>query len=804
MTIYESNYRFNDPIRYFTSNDPYYWEIDNIPLKQLMENDLWLKDQLEAGIKITIDEIDRSGFSELKPYTLGVDSRVRVKPGRFSARINDPMVDFRLQEIYRVAGEVFHEDQAWRMATMSTSSLAGNLSSLTAVNDPNNATFMNGLYERAFALEVFNTFMPPNLQSSQSRRTNAPGATSINVPGESTNSMVLGRGSVSTGGNMVRLDASAGQYIQYLDSRGYRTGDISNPDYIHFSKTIEANFIKFWRGVTRTAIVDVPEELTIEIPEFNVNDFDYIDEQGLRQQRLDAEVRIDLLFIYSKPVDTSYVRVRDSSRANLTTPVRSRTINKAELGLVKGAGVILQKNSTMNGYDSSGAASNLGTKIFANVADSLNTSAGFTREQIYGSFPSPDDLMNMTPLLAEQLEAENHLLVGQSILPVAYVIVRKPTGVSNDVIVAQEDIVDIRPFFRTTELSYNERAGIAAANPPLSIANPVVSRLELKQNNKKIKIYVDDAIANLPSPGGGGGGGGGTTFNNPRIVGTGYILGGLKYGPEATILSFSGNRNSDIDLKKSKLIEEFGYPEFARESLITILPNWDQADWTLRAGVAPTYAHDYIDVAYTNDLPDASVLSQLEHFCDLDGSPAFTGYELAVEVQYPVCVAKKTIYFNDLNVSGYQDFHIDLEYVNCVPISQNATELNRKPIGLTYSKGVNNFTIFAYWHWGGLFKSRDNHADLQNVRDSWGNMSDSMFTTKLRLETQKSLGHFVTHKAFTERTSSAGAMVGRRTTFGLSVFPTVRFNIIGIPAGYQSVLTTPDVGINSPNRLILR
>jgi len=30
--------KFTDPIRYFKANDPYYWEVDNIPLKQLQEN----------------------------------------------------------------------------------------------------------------------------------------------------------------------------------------------------------------------------------------------------------------------------------------------------------------------------------------------------------------------------------------------------------------------------------------------------------------------------------------------------------------------------------------------------------------------------------------------------------------------------------------------------------------------------------------------------------------------------------------------------------------------------------------------
>ena len=41
----ESAYKFTQPVRYFKNNDPYHWEIDNIPIKQLEENVLWLKDQ---------------------------------------------------------------------------------------------------------------------------------------------------------------------------------------------------------------------------------------------------------------------------------------------------------------------------------------------------------------------------------------------------------------------------------------------------------------------------------------------------------------------------------------------------------------------------------------------------------------------------------------------------------------------------------------------------------------------------------------------------------------------------------------
>ena len=42
-------YNFVTPIRYFKSNDPYYYEVDNLPLRQLEENILYVKNQLERA-----------------------------------------------------------------------------------------------------------------------------------------------------------------------------------------------------------------------------------------------------------------------------------------------------------------------------------------------------------------------------------------------------------------------------------------------------------------------------------------------------------------------------------------------------------------------------------------------------------------------------------------------------------------------------------------------------------------------------------------------------------------------------------
>jgi len=83
----ESVYKFTTPIRYFKNNDPYFWEVDNIPIKQLEENVLWLKDQIEAGSDLS--GITRRNFAELKPSVDGTSRTVTVGRGNFTARIND-------------------------------------------------------------------------------------------------------------------------------------------------------------------------------------------------------------------------------------------------------------------------------------------------------------------------------------------------------------------------------------------------------------------------------------------------------------------------------------------------------------------------------------------------------------------------------------------------------------------------------------------------------------------------------------------------------------------------------------------
>jgi len=79
-------------------------------------------------------------------------------------------------------------------------------------------------------------------------------------------------------------------------------------------------------------------------------------------------------------------------------------------------------------------------------------------------------------------------------LPVAYV--RVPQGYVQGQPIPCENVIDIRPFLRTAELSYNERAAIVASNSPAG-SNPFVteSRLQYLTNNLQTSISELQGLA---------------------------------------------------------------------------------------------------------------------------------------------------------------------------------------------------------------------------------------------------------------------------------------------------------------------
>jgi hypothetical protein len=693
----DSPYKYTDPIRLFKANDPYYWEVDNIPLKQLEENVKWLKDQLKQEETDSSNlSVNRVNINELRPYALGSDRVVRVKPGRFTARVNDASSKTRLQTLTQVLGTALAETDAWDAST-----LISNSALLTAVTKFTESPISgdqfigaNGLDERAFTWAVRNEDEAGAFAGSMFSPLQYSGFSGAGKAGPFPYSQAITWAKSKD-------DATSTYIIKGSDPLSVSVGFGKLP-------LAENHFIKYWRGVARTSIVDVPEELEIQIPEWNSSDFSYTDANGDQQEVAGVQSRIDLVFIYSKAVDQASTKIFDGGKVS--------TISTPTLGIVRGAGIgaslaegsIETDYSPVISYDANG-----NPQLLANPGDTkspggfISASGNDISVDVKGSFPSPDDLMNIAPLLSEALEDSAIELVGQSILPVAYVFVN-----STDIDVDVEDVIDIRPLFRTAELTYSERTGIAAAMPQLSLANPAVGKAQLDSELRKFNANVIDLV------------GGGGAESQIQTVATGYVFGGWHWGPEAVLLSAElghdfqpegGVISTEADLSNSKVQvrKNYGFPMLGGSPLITIpsFPDWDHANWvgSLFKSDPGNFPHDYIDHYNTRDRKlDKFVYSSLGGKVNNDGTMPVPSHIKRDEFHggqgnksgsgdgLSFYFVKKKILFD--RPTWLADYTIDVKFNNCVPISDagsNGGYDNATVSDWWVEKGDDNFTIYV-------------------------------------------------------------------------------------------------------------
>jgi len=778
----DSVFRFTDPLRYFKANDPYYFEVDNIPLKQLQENCLWLKDQLTKSTQGSLG-IKRTDLDELRPYANGGDRILRVKPGRFTARINDASTKEPLQFLNKVFGvggaghgdsnntsndwpEFLHRISAWEATTASPGSwpssenpswntLLYNSLEKFKSNLAQDALGMTGLSERVFTWPsrlpghpLDGSGIPYNAANGSLNYSTVAGIPQVqSIPTLATQALLWAKSTLQENFMATTYDQEGG------------TGS-TNQKWSLMPKA-ENQLVKKWRGITRNAIVDVPDEITVEVPLFDPTDFNYIDENGNQQSVDGVQSRIDMVFIYSKPVDASGIKyLKGTAIQSTTTPA---------LGIVRGAGIKMDYRPVDNlftDYDEIRATDSAGnTQILAAAGDVNDTNLGFTATSandiaydIRGSFPSPDDILNIAPLIQERLADNAIELVGQSILPVAYVWVQGDSS-----LVAVTDVIDIRPLFRTAELSYNERAGIAAAVPQISLANPVCSLSLMENRSKNLYNYLNSRINQTTDP-----------TKTTRTVATGYIFGGWNFGPEGALYDFE-YKNSEEEPRTSTgsdtnigatnptirntLAQKYHFGGGNIDN-VPDYPDWEVADWAKMAennltdiGYYPTdYTTPYMSLAWAGGF-------------GTDGDPSIAGGSIAGRAAagysgsrlkntyntengstdiisrtfFNYC--KKKIYFN--KPSWLLDYSIDVDLVNCVGQNYNGARSQSNStdwakagtyFGSWVEKGNGYFII--YYAWNG-----------DEINALWGMQSSGRYHIQVPIEGTDGV-------IFTERTST--------------------------------------------------
>lgn len=850
--FFDSVYKYNDPIRYFKANDPYYYEVDNIPLKQLQENCNFLKDQLNkmlvsgtgstgGGGTTTVGSVGRENFTELQPYVEGVDNKVKVRPGRYTARINDAYSIQPLQFLTQIAGFTPGEMKRFEFANQVNStynSLVEKVRSTVA----SDALGMNGLLERTFIYSVRGLGRKSAFLVTSGT---CPGYTNFEDNGQ-YKAYPNWTGEIFNA--LSNPNEQSSQIAPYVGSIGATN---STGEFLNLPK-LETLFIKRWRGITRTAIVNVDEQLEIEIPPFNDDDFFYYDSNGVRQP-LAANQRIDLVFIYSKPIDTSSTTISKFENQNgngycgvkngvPTAPVK---INKPILGLVKGAGLgvnyhyisppaipqpLNKSTIQLHGADEY-------PMIVASPADASGANMGFG--SIKGSFPSPDDLMNIAPLLAEDLEQSSPALIGQSILPVAYVVVRKNANVNQNSnnILEIADLIDIRPFFRTTELSYNERAGLAAATPQVSLANPVATESYVDFVARTLDAKISQVTTTTSQ-----------IVQSPRIIGAGYVMGGTSYGVEGTLLDLL-KKTTSPNAVTTDIRSTFDYPS---NTIIRATPDWDLASWLndsdITGGSPGSTKYDWINYAISKvpdefgqqppgTFPDDPFLSDNSTAYGPQSNTLRSASTSSIPVGfgtwpahrsassnggfYTLYYVSKTIRINKSLVPWMADYRVNVKLHNCVPLSSRIlgaedNNYTRYGQGATISNvwvskkrvGDNlEFTIFVGWTADDVFRQEGSTFLLPKIARARNTISSNSqrpinyngfaVITKDMLTQRDEMDAYPWYNGRPNTTSTnynRSYYSSGGNKIGVALYPTVSFEVIGIPDSYN-----PGQSLNGTN-----
>lgn len=355
----------NRNIRYYKPNDPYYYEVDNLPLQDLLNNDVDLQAQVDAldsrvtGLttgggsgEITLMS-NRRGFEDLKPYTDGTN-KIFVFPGNFISTIETP------------------------------------------------ATRPNGLFE-----------------GTQYKGLSAP-----NAVGEH--------------------DAQR------------KSGFIGRNAVVRFGTAVDSN-----------TGLDINQSIEVE-PYLGDNSEMWYD-TGLTEAPL---ARLDLVYIQALPAMDQHEL--DGAQLDLDKTKSSR----ARLGIIKGAGLV-DFNATIGRFSDSESMLKGRTMGSQPVASDPPAQEPYTdlnhliNTTDWGTVPAPDDLIHQSPHWVEANTGTGVTFNSSSIadcilgpegamngLPICYVVVPKgPTAPT----LTEDNIIDIRPFFRSSELTMHQKLAIRGA-----------------------------------------------------------------------------------------------------------------------------------------------------------------------------------------------------------------------------------------------------------------------------------------------------------------------------------------------------
>lgn len=384
--------RINEDIRFYLPADPYYYQVDNLPLKDLLDNDIALQEQIDnLSFDDTGGAVFRNGIKELQPFIdAALPGQISVRPGNFIGRTN---------------------------RTNGTAS------------------------ERAAG----------SLANSQAKRVDN-GTTEIRTPPTTDGADIFGDYNVANPIPAPERNEPA-QGMARTAVFNFHGGSISIDGFDH--------------NEFATAITDDTYNTTAPL------------------------ARLDLIGIttLNGAMDDPFLPGNVGSNSTVVSED-----GHPRLAVVKGAGIV--KSSDSHKRDIAVTNDDKGRRYITigTAAENLNEvgrdlDGNIAPSPKFGTIPMPDDVVNVlfskTEVDESMFDFAEKNLNGSFFLPLAYVYV--PQTYVAGAPIPRNYLKDIRPLFRTAELTLAERQAVAASFQP-SLSNPFVTE---KHVNELIENRTD-------------------------------------------------------------------------------------------------------------------------------------------------------------------------------------------------------------------------------------------------------------------------------------------------------------------------
>ena len=232
-------------------------------------------------------------------------------------------------------------------------------------------------------------------------------------------------------------------------------------------------------SVGRTAVFNYPGG-NISIDGWSTTDFESVEvTTGNEESGFPPQARIDLVGIttINGAQDDPFI---PGNADELNVAIGN---GQCALAVVKGAGLISTNESRQVGITIGERFHTIGQP-----QDELNLNAGknpdgtITSDPRVGTYPMPDDVVNIcfsrNDILDDLTNWAQRNRNASFFLPIAYVYVNDGYTTNNPI--PNSWLYDIRPFFRTAELTLAERQSLAASQNP-SLTNPVITSDNLER-----------------------------------------------------------------------------------------------------------------------------------------------------------------------------------------------------------------------------------------------------------------------------------------------------------------------------------